>query len=64
MRILSDMPDLTSAEIEGVELPNEVEFIRLDTERLVLYVVLSVANIHWLKIEHSQMPTLDHSQSD
>lgn len=46
MRILSDMPDLTSAEIEGVELPNEVEFIRLDTERLVLYVVLSVTNIH------------------
>lgn len=33
MKIFSDVPDSASAEIEGVELPNDVEFVRLNTSR-------------------------------
>jgi hypothetical protein len=37
MRVISDVPDSTSAEIEGVEIPNNVDYVRLNTSRFISF---------------------------
>jgi len=44
MNVLSDMPDSIGAEIEGVEMPNDVEFVRLDTSRCPLLITVNLVN--------------------
>ncbi|CAD5211122.1 unnamed protein product [Bursaphelenchus okinawaensis] len=44
MRVLSDVVDGLGAEMDGVEFPNEVEYITLDSSRCPLFCTVNVVN--------------------